>query len=167
MIEMQSTDEAPAWCEPETEARARERESPRILVVEDEPTVGGLIADVLRDEGMYVEVLRNGELALQRAERKTYDLLICDLKMPGMDGQNFFRELLQRKNTLSERVLFVTGDLISVRAQAFLRRYRLPHVAKPFRVEELSEAVRTLLEHSPKATAIRRSLAAGQAMGNG
>lgn len=143
------------------------KESPRILVVEDEPTVGGLIADVLREEGMSVDVLLNGELALQRAEREAYDLLICDLKMPGMDGQNFYRELLRRNNPLSGRVLFVTGDLISPRTQEFLQRYRLPRVAKPFRVEELSQTVRNLLERKPKAAMTRVALAAERAMGNG
>jgi signal transduction histidine kinase/CheY-like chemotaxis protein len=118
---------------------------PRVLVVEDEPTVGGLIADVLRDEGMRVDVLRDGESALDRVEREEYDLVICDLKMPGMDGQKFFQSLGKRRNPLQGRVLFVTGDVVAPRTQEFLERHRLPYVAKPFRVEELSRAVREML----------------------
>jgi DNA-binding response OmpR family regulator len=116
-----------------------------VLVVEDEPTVGGLIADVLRDEGMRVDVLRDGESALERAEHEEYDLVICDLKMPGMDGQKFFQSLGKRRNPLQRRVLFVTGDVMAPRTQEFLERHRLPYVAKPFRVEELSRAVRGML----------------------
>jgi signal transduction histidine kinase len=122
-----------------------ERRAPRVLVVEDEPTVGGLIADVLRDEGMRVDVLRDGESALDRAEHEDYDLVICDLKMPGMDGQKFFQSLGKRGNPLQRRVLFVTGDVVAPRTQEFLERHRLPYVAKPFRVEELSRAVRGML----------------------
>ena len=122
-----------------------ERRAPRVLVVEDEPTVGGLIADVLRDEGMRVDVLRDGESALDRAEHEEYDLVICDLKMPGMDGQKFFQSLGMRRNSLRGRVLFVTGDVVAPRTQEFLERHRLPYVAKPFRVEELSRAVRGML----------------------
>jgi signal transduction histidine kinase/CheY-like chemotaxis protein len=118
---------------------------PRVLVVEDEPTVGGLIADVLRDEGMRVDVLRDGESALDRVEHEEYDLVICDLKMPGMDGQKFFQSLRKRRNPLQGRVLFVTGDVVAPRTQEFLERHRLPYVAKPFRVEELSRAVRGML----------------------
>ncbi|HET7105462.1 MAG TPA: ATP-binding protein [Candidatus Acidoferrum sp.] len=122
-----------------------EHRPPRVLVVEDEPTVGGLIADVLRDEGMRVDVLRDGESALDRAEREEYDLVICDLKMPGMDGQKFFQSLGKRRNPLQGHVLFVTGDVVAPRTQEFLERHRLPYVAKPFRVEELSRAVRGML----------------------
>jgi CheY-like chemotaxis protein len=122
-----------------------ERRAPRVLVVEDEPTVGGLIADVLRDEGMRVDVLRDGESALDRADREDYDLVICDLKMPGMDGQKFFQSLGKRRNPLQGHVLFVTGDVVAPRTQEFLERHGLPYVAKPFRVEELSRAVRGML----------------------
>ena len=124
---------------------AGEQRAPRVLVVEDEPTVGGLIADVLRDEGMRVDVLRDGQSALDRAEREEYDLVICDLKMPGMDGQKFFQSLGTRRNPLQGRVLFVTGDVVAPRTQEFLERHHLPYVAKPFRVEELSRAVRGML----------------------
>jgi len=122
-----------------------EQRAPRVLVVEDEPTVGGLIADVLRDEGMRVDVLRDGESALDRAEHEEYDLVICDLKMPGMDGQKFFQSLGKRRNPLQGHVLFVTGDVVAPRTQEFLERHHLPYVAKPFRVEELSRAVRGML----------------------
>jgi signal transduction histidine kinase len=124
----------------------REHRAPRVLVLEDEPTVGGLIADVLRDEGMRVDVLRDGESALDRAEHEEYDLVICDLKMPGMDGQKFFQSLGTRRNSLQGHVLFVTGDVVAPRTQEFLERHRLPYVAKPFRVEELSRAVRGMLQ---------------------
>jgi signal transduction histidine kinase/CheY-like chemotaxis protein len=124
----------------------RESRAPRVLVLEDEPTVGGLIADVLRDEGMRVDVLRDGESALERAEHEEYDLVICDLKMPGMDGQKFFQSLGMRRNSLQGHVLFVTGDVVAPRTQEFLERHRLPYVAKPFRVEELSRAVRGMLQ---------------------
>jgi len=122
-----------------------EQRSPKVLVVEDEPTVGGLIADVLRDEGMCVDVLQDGHAALARAEAENYDLAICDLRMPGMDGQKFFSTLGQRHNPLQGRVLFVTGDVVAPRTQEFLERHGLPYVAKPFRVEELSRAVHELL----------------------
>jgi signal transduction histidine kinase/CheY-like chemotaxis protein len=125
--------------------RPGEHRPPKVLVVEDEPTVGGLIAEVLRDEGMRVDVLRDGHAALALAEAENYDLAICDLKMPGMDGQKFFHSLGQRHNPLQAHVLFVTGDVVAPRTQEFLERHGLPYVAKPFRVEELSRAVHEML----------------------
>ncbi len=118
---------------------------PLVLVVEDEPTVARLIADVLEDEGMSAEVLMDSRAALERAAREHYDLVICDMKMPGLDGQNFYKALVRAGNSLRGRFLFVTGDVIAPRTQKFLERYHLPHVAKPFRVEELTEKVKQVL----------------------
>ena len=114
-------------------------------MVEDEPTVANLIGDVLRDEGMQVDVLTDAESALQKSIGVFYDLVICDLHMPGMDGQRFYNALQQRQDSLQERLLFVTGDVLSPRTQEFLERHHLPHVAKPFLVEELLTGVRETL----------------------
>ena len=124
----------------------------RILVVEDEPTVANLIADVLRDEGMHVDVLGDGRSALDAMQRCEYDLTICDLQMPGMDGPTLYAKLAQSRNPGSERFLCVTGDVVASRTHEFLQRYNLPHVAKPFRVEELTAAVREMLSGNRHAT---------------
>jgi len=118
----------------------------RVLVVEDEPTVARLIADVLEDEGMQAEVLLDGREALQRAAQQTFDLVICDMKMPGLDGQHFYKFLKRSGNPLRERFLFVTGDIVAAQTREFLERNRVPHVAKPFLVEELTEKVRGVLK---------------------
>jgi CheY-like chemotaxis protein len=138
--------------------------SPRVLVVEDEPTVARLIADVLEDEGMQVEVLLDGREALDCAARETFDLIICDIKMPGLDGQHFYKSLERSKNPLRERFLFVTGDVIAAQTRGFLERNHLPHVAKPFRVEELTGKVRDVLSltahhQPPPAEAARKNAA--------
>lgn len=125
----------------------------RVLVVEDEPTVARLIADVLEDEGMQVDVLLDGREALDRSARESYDLVICDMKMPGLDGQHFFRSLQRTGNPLRERFLFVTGDVIAAQTREFLERHRLPHVAKPFRVEELTEKVHAVLQTQSRESA--------------
>jgi signal transduction histidine kinase/CheY-like chemotaxis protein len=133
----------------------------RILVVEDEPTVARLIADVLEDEGLHVDVLLDGREALERAGREPFDLVICDMKMPGLDGQNFYQSLGRARSPLQERFLFVTGDVIAQQTHEFLERHRLPHVAKPFRVEELTEKVFSLLDgqlaRSGRAAAAKRA----------
>jgi two-component system NtrC family sensor kinase len=136
----------------------QDRSGTRVLVVEDEPTVARLIADVLEDEKMNVDVLLDGREALARAERERYDLVICDMKMPGIDGQHFFKSLERTHNPLRERFLFVTGDVIAAHTQDFLERNNLPHVAKPFRMEELTEKVHRVLDRD--STAGQRAAAA-------
>jgi CheY-like chemotaxis protein len=121
-----------------------------------------LIADVLEDEGMSAEVLMDGRAALDRAAREHFDLVICDMKMPGLDGQNFYKALVRAGNSLRGRFLFVTGDVIASRTRKFLERYHLPHVAKPFRVEELTEKVKQVLAgKTPRRSMIAATPAAG------
>jgi signal transduction histidine kinase/ActR/RegA family two-component response regulator len=118
----------------------------RVLVLEDEPTVARLIADVLEDEGLKVDTLLDSREALPRAARHDYAFVICDMKMPQLDGEEFYLTLLREGSPLCDRFLFVTGDVLSAHTRNFLERYELPYVAKPFRVEELTDKIRSVLE---------------------
>lgn len=113
----------------------------RILVVEDEPTVAELISDVMADEGYRVETLLDSREALGKLEGENYSLVICDLKMPYLDGPGLYRALVRRENPIRHRLLFVTGDTMAPRTIEFLKSSGLPYLAKPFLVEELKEAV--------------------------
>ena len=113
----------------------------RILVVEDEPTVAQLIADVLRDEGHRVDTVLDSREGLDRLGRQEYDLVICDLKMPYLDGRAFYRALLRAGSPLQHRIVFITGDTLTPHTLEFLDSTGLPYVAKPFLVEELKLAV--------------------------
>ena len=134
----------------------------RALVVEDEPTVSQLIADVLRDSGFHVEVLPDGQRAPERAASAEFNLVICDVRMPGLDGPNFYRSLAEAGNPLQHRFLFVTGDALAAHTREFLEKNRLPYVAKPFRIEELTEKVERVLaeaEHAAGAPSERKNAA--------
>ncbi len=76
----------------------------RVLVVEDEPTVARLIGDVLEDEGLQVDVLLDGREALERAARESYDLVICDMKMPGTRRPAFLQEPGEHGKSAAEEI---------------------------------------------------------------
>jgi DNA-binding response OmpR family regulator len=115
-------------------------------VVEDEPTVAQLIADVLGEEGHVVDMVLDSREGLGMARARHYDLVICDLRMPHIDGRAFYRQLAQEESPLQQRLMFVTGDTLAPRTVDFLRRCGLPYLAKPFLVEELKEIVGRSLE---------------------
>jgi two-component system NtrC family sensor kinase len=116
-----------------------------VLVVEDEPTVASLVADVLREEGHDVETILDSVEALERLTRQDFDLVICDLKMPKLDGRALYEEGLRRGRIRRDCVLFITGDTLRPRTLDFVQRDGLPYLAKPFLVEELIQTVRRVL----------------------
>ena len=156
--------------------RAEKRWSKRILVVEDESTVAQLIVDLLTEEGHQVEATLDSAEGLRRilasgveeGERSRgalqgkmraarYDLVICDLKMPRLDGRALYEALVSAGHAARQRLLFITGDTLGARTLEFLEKNSLPYLAKPFLVEELLQAVNRQLEGSGDRNGMRTS----------
>jgi PAS domain S-box-containing protein len=126
---------------PGDSGRQEKAQGSRILVVEDEPTVAQLIADVLSEEGHLVETILDSRQGLEMARTRRYDLIVCDLRMPHVDGRAFYWQLVHDTSPLQHRLIFVTGDTLAPRTMDFLQKCCLPYLAKPFLVEELKEVV--------------------------
>jgi signal transduction histidine kinase/FixJ family two-component response regulator len=118
----------------------------RILVVEDEPTVAQLMVDVLREEGHQVEAVLDSQEGLTLLSRGRYDLVLCDLRMPRLDGPAFYDTLVRTGTAERQRIIFVTGDTLAPRTLEFLETNKLPYLSKPFLVEELKLAVNCRLQ---------------------
>src|SRR5215207_9177436 len=82
-----------------------------VLVVEDEAALGAAVSEALVDAGFSVTLASDGIEALDRLKERPYDLIVCDLKMPRLDGASFYRRLEAEHAALARRVLFVTGDV--------------------------------------------------------
>src|SRR5207245_5688286 len=108
-----------------------------ILVVEDETALASAVTDSLRDAGYLVDRAADGEEALGRIKQQTFDLVICDLKMPRLDGKSFYRALSAVAPGLAQRIIFVTGDVAGTEAGTFLEGSRCRWLAKPFRLGDL------------------------------
>lgn len=117
-----------------------------VLVVDDEAPLAAAVSAALVDAGYTVVLASDGEEALARVESRPFDLVICDLKMPRMDGRTFHRLLSASKPELRARVLFVTGDLAAPDTEKFLEESGCRWLAKPFRLGELVRAAREVLE---------------------
>ena len=120
----------------------------RILVVEDERLVGMAMVHMLRAAGYGVDLAGNGQEALDKVSSNGYDLIICDIKMPIMDGQAFYDRLSRLFPDLSRRVVFCTGDLGNPNTQRFVERCGAPVIPKPFSLCDVLDLVAaTLSEH--------------------
>ena len=116
-----------------------------VLVVEDEPALAEAVSEALSDAGFRVDRAGDGEEALGRIRAQVYDLVICDLKMPRMDGRAFYREIAETTPSLAKRIVFVTGDVAGTDAERFLGDSGCRWLAKPFRLGELLRVAREVL----------------------
>jgi signal transduction histidine kinase len=116
----------------------------RILIVDDEPWLCTSLARVLAAEGEVVTVT-SARLALEHvATGERFDVVLCDLMMPGMDGAALYDELRQVAPSLVKRMVFMTGGAFTSRARSFLERVPNPRVTKPFDVAALRAVVRAV-----------------------
>ncbi len=124
--------------EPASEQKLRRLD---ILVVDDEPLIGHVIERMLGGaHEVVVETLASAALATLRAGAR-FDLVLCDLMMPGMTGVDLFEEVLQMDPAQAERMWFLTGGAFTERAQSFLARIGERHLAKPFTSAALEAVV--------------------------
>jgi CheY-like chemotaxis protein len=116
-----------------------------VLVVEDEAALGAAVAESLEDSGFRVDRASDGLEALERLRQKPYDLIISDLKMPRLDGTQFYHELELTKPEMARRIMFVTGDVAGTDAERFLEESGCRWLAKPFRLKDLLRAAREMV----------------------
>ena len=138
--------EGPKLPPPEREAErsARVEIGSRVLVVDDEENILELLRNVLTSDGHRVDTARSGDEALALLAEHGYDLLITDIKMPGMSGQALYQRVKEMDSELAQHTLFITGDTVSAETRSFLQRVDNPCLAKPFRMREVREAVDSL-----------------------
>ncbi len=120
-------------------------EAKTILIIDDEPGITSALAYLLRRDGHTVETAANGRLGLARLKERTYDLILCDLRMPELDGPGFYRELEHSHPQLLQQVVFLTGDTLSPEAREFLAEAGVARLSKPFRAAEVRRAVQQAL----------------------
>jgi len=125
------------------------RMSSRVLVVDDEEPVANLLARLLRELGHQPTVVNGGAEALALIAREQFDLILSDVKMPGMSGFELHQTIKQTNPELAARLVFVTGDMLSAATQARIAQSGNPYIAKPFAIERLETLVRTLLTQRP------------------
>jgi CheY-like chemotaxis protein len=117
-----------------------------ILVVDDEPGIARALAHLLSRDGHTVDTAANGRLALSRLHTQAYDLILCDLRMPDLDGPGLYEALQQQHPHLLRQIIFLTGDTLSLEARTFLEQAQVPRLSKPFRAAEVRRLVAQVLQ---------------------
>ncbi len=120
----------------------------RVLVVDDEAEISDLMRESLEAAGYEVATAESGEVALELLDEARFDAIVSDLRMAGLDGTHLWQALRERHPAMASRLLFVTGDTLSLDAAAFLSETGAPSLEKPFAPRELVEAVRASIERA-------------------
>ncbi|MBI3327354.1 MAG: response regulator, partial [Nitrospinae bacterium] len=117
-----------------------------ILVVDDESEVAGVLAEILSMEGHQVETATSGLLAWDLLQERPFDLILSDLRMPGLDGPGLYQRLEQHYPWLCRKVIFLTGDTLRPETRELLERSAAPMLNKPFAFEEVRRIVQRTLQ---------------------
>ncbi len=107
----------------------------KILVVDDEPDICSLISDALLDEGHEVICAADGTQALALAGASTFDVVVADMRLPGLDGFALFRRLREESPTTD--MILITGNAAVSDAVAVLKEGAFDYLTKPIRLDEL------------------------------
>jgi len=117
----------------------------RIMIVDDESVVRQAFARILASEQCTVQTVDNGQDALRRMEREPCDVVLLDLRMPGMDGLSVLRAIKQRWPAVE--VIVITGYAALDSAKASVALGAFDYLAKPVGPDEVIHATRSALLH--------------------
>lgn len=133
------------------------RESSNILIVDDNPNNLQVLASILTTTGFKVRPALSGELALRAMETLVPDLILLDIRMPGMDGYETCRQLKAREATQNIPVFFISAlHEVEDKLHAF-RVGAVDYITKPFQAEEVLARVHTHLELANTRKALANS----------
>jgi two-component system response regulator AtoC len=107
----------------------------RVLVVDDEENFRHILSVILKKERYEVETASNGEEALQRISNATFDQVLCDIRMPGMDGLDFLKEV--RKTEADANVIMMSAYGTLDTAVEAMKLGAYDYISKPFKPDEI------------------------------
>jgi len=119
-----------------------------ILVVDDEASFATALAALLSRDGHEVDTAENGNDALLQIQARHYDVILCDLRLPELDGQDFYHLLKNDSPGLQRRVIFLTGDLLNPMSIEFLEQHNLLWLPKPCSGAQVREMIQQTLRNT-------------------
>ncbi|HEX9372112.1 MAG TPA: response regulator [Roseiflexaceae bacterium] len=113
----------------------------RVMVIDDEPAIVDLVSRILTRNHYTVVGMQRAGAALDELLRVPFDTVLCDIRMPDMDGMTFYRQLQAAQIDPAPRLIIMTGDTNNTPTEEFLRQHGLPVLRKPFTRQELLAAL--------------------------
>ncbi len=105
-------------------------------MIDDDDDLPALVVRVVKQAGYAVDSAPDGQGGLDRLAERPYDVIVCDLRMPRMDGVTFYRAVERRDPVAARRVVFMTAHVRTEEYMDFLRGIHAPVLNKPFTLDE-------------------------------
>jgi CheY-like chemotaxis protein len=115
----------------------------RVLVIDDDEALRELVIRVVKQAGYQVDAVGDGQAGLERLAERAYDVILSDVRMPGMDGIAFYQEVRRRHPAQADRIILVTAHVQL--EQEFMLTVRAPILQKPFTLGEFHAALARML----------------------
>ena len=110
---------------------------PKLLLAEDDPDQSEMLAEVLQEEGYDVETAFSGEAAEQKLLHRPYELVILDIRMPGLDGESVLRRMRARTNTAQTPVVVVSAFATDSEMKRYKQQGASASFSKPYQIGDL------------------------------
>jgi len=123
-------------------------DSLRMLVVDDETSLLDSIVEQLTRLGHSAHGCPNAELAIELVMNEVFDIVVTDIRMPGIDGPAFYETVSIKRPQLKDRFIFITGDSLNQRASKFIDSKIAPCIKKPFKIADLNRTIIEVVSHS-------------------
>jgi CheY-like chemotaxis protein len=117
----------------------------QVLVIDDDPGILSALTHLLQHDGHTVETATNGQEALALLHEQGFDLILCDLLMPALDGQTLYGLLQRQLPALCQRMIFLTGDTLSPESMLFVEQCGQPWIPKPCSIDEIRTTMAKVL----------------------
>lgn len=118
----------------------------KVLIVDDEPMICQVLSRMLEDKGYETEKVDDAEKAIEMIKSHDFDIILVDIRMPEINGYEFYNHIRATENQLANRIIFITGDVMNTDTIEFIENNNVPFLAKPFSQEKLYEAINHIIQ---------------------
>src|SRR5437773_3985141 len=141
---------------PPTAAAIRERRTPdgrlSVLLIDDEAGLRRAVVNFLKRRGMHIVAVEDGGDALRVLRRERFDVIVSDVRMPGMSGGEFLEQLRRDHPAMVRRLIFTTGDTFAADTSTLLREAGVPSLVKPYDFSKLEAVLHEVAEAAKTST---------------
>ena len=113
----------------------------KVLLLEDDPAFKEIMTDFLKESGFEVVAVMNGVEGVHKVLASDFEVILCDMMMPTLPGDMFFRAVERMRPHLCDRFIFMTGHRGNTKVNDFISSVNGTILTKPFHVDDLLEMI--------------------------